>query len=135
MLSTKIRTAIIGLAATFGVAAAVGPFAPAASAHGNNNLHWEFCHQLKQEAEQEIEKYAKSGGTDVEAFHEAVEDVKIAEKSECNWAAAESTRINSLPTPTYAGTLNVTTPEVSTPESGTVSPVRSVTSTPTTALH
>jgi hypothetical protein len=32
MLNTKIRTAIIGLAATFSVAAAVGPMAPAASA-------------------------------------------------------------------------------------------------------
>jgi hypothetical protein len=130
MLSSKIRTTVIGLAATFSVAAAFGQMAPAASAD-YVRLHYEYCHQMKEAFEAEIEKYAKSEGTDVEAFNEAVEDVKVAEAHECSWTGGESSRIKTLTTRMPAGTLHL-----STPEGGTVSPVRSVTSTtPTSALR
>ena len=127
MLTTKIRTSVIGLVATFSIAAAVGPMAPAASAE-YVRFHYEYCHQMKEEFEAEIEKYAKSGGTDVKAFNEAVEYLRAAEAHGCSWTGGESERVKALTPPTPAGTLHV-----STPEGGIVSPVRSVTSTPTSA--
>jgi hypothetical protein len=84
-MNTKIRT-IIALAATLSVVASVGPVAPVGSADFSR-AHYEYCHDMKQMYEEDIEKYAKSQGTDVASFEEAVDDLKAAEAHDCGWAA------------------------------------------------
>jgi hypothetical protein len=128
MLSTKIRTAIIGLAATFSVAAAVGPTAPVASAD-YVRYHYQYCNDLHRQFEEAAEQWASSGGTDMKAYEEAVEDAYQGETHGCAWAGGSASRIKASAPPTSAGTL-----QVSTPEGVTVSPVRRVTSTSISAL-
>src|SRR5205085_7151319 len=60
MLNTKIRTAIIGLAATFSVAAAVGPMALAASAE-YVRYHYQHCNYLYHAFEEDAELRAVIG--------------------------------------------------------------------------
>ena len=127
MLSTKIRTAIIGLAATLSVAAAaIGPMAPAASAV-YIRYHYQYCNDMHRTFEEDAEKWAKSGGTDTKAYEEAVADVQIAAGNGCAWAESAS-HTKAPATSTSAGTL-----QLSSPESGPASPVRRV-STSTSAL-
>ncbi len=81
---TKTRI-IIAFAATLSVAASVGSMAPVASADFKR-AHYEYCHDMKAMYEEDIEKYAKSQGTDIASFEEAVDDLQIAEAHGCGWA-------------------------------------------------